>query len=229
MPKVARLISFLFLALCQVVLCDSETPPRIPDCLYVVAQEYDFDVSKHRDKCFRDELGFGQNKTVRKTEDLLGIRPTEIKFIGCSIAPFYTRVDRTEPELHFEILYNSEMTQSGSLIAIMHELGHVYQLKQAGSRERLLEALHRDLQRVELGADYLAGLSVARLNMSEKETAVGLALVGSYVVRAGSHGLPHERSAAFNYGHTDGKTNDSLGALYIEFQDNGYGQIKQPW
>ena len=41
--------------------------------------------------------------------------------------------------------------------------------------------------------------------MSEKDFDVGLAQVGSYAIHSAPHGLPHERSASFNFGVTDGK------------------------
>jgi hypothetical protein len=195
----------------------------------VVPQGEAFVLAKHRDKCFRDELGFSQAVTVLSLEKLFGLDPAEIQFVGCDIAPFGTSIDRTEPELHFEILYNSKFDRSGTVIAIFHEIGHVYQLKQTGSHQSLLTSLHQDLQRVELGADYLAGFAIGRLRMDEKEFAVGLALVGSYAHQSTPHGLPHERSAAFNYGDTDGKTHQSLDILYSDFQDNSYGQIMHRW
>jgi hypothetical protein len=228
MLKGAR-ISLLTATLFCTVISDSQVRNYNPDCLNLVSQEEAFDLSQHHDQCSRDELGFSQAAAVRSVEGLFGLDPTEIRFVGCDIAPFYARIDRTEPKLHFEILYNSKADQSGVVIAIFHEIGHVYQLKQAGSHQRLLMSLHQDLQRAELGADYLAGIAIGRLHMDEKQFAVGLALVGSYAHQSTPHGLPHERSAAFNYGNTDAKTDQSLGALYSDFQDNSYGQIKHRW
>ena len=190
------------------------------DCLNLIPQEGVFSLKDHRDKCFRDQLDFSNSAAVQNTEKLFGLSTGEIGFVGCDIAPFSTRIDRSEPELHFQILYNSALDRSASTIAILHELGHIYQLKQAGSHEGLLSSVHQDLERVELGADYLSGLAIARLHMNEKDFDVGLALVGSYVIHSAPHGLPHERSASFNYGVTDGKTGNSVNSLYAEFQDN---------
>jgi hypothetical protein len=197
------------------------------DCLNLMPQEKPFSLSDHQAKCFRDELNFSNAKNVHDAEELLGISASEIRFVGCDIAPFYARVDRTEPRLHFEIVYNSTVDQSASMVAILHEIGHVYQLKRAGSQADLLSSAKQDLERVELGADYLAGLAIGRMKVSEKDLEVGLALVGSYEVHSGPHGLPHERSASFNFGVTSGKTETDIGSLYDTFQDEDYGNIKR--
>jgi hypothetical protein len=199
------------------------------DCLNLMPQEKPFSLVAHQDKCFRDELSFSNATDVRNAENLLGISASEIHFVGCDIAPFYARVDRTEPRLHFEIVYNSKLDFNASMVAILHEIGHVYQLKQAGSQESLLSSAKQNLERIELGADYLSGLAIGRLGLSEKNFEVGLALVGSYEVHSGPHGLPHERSAAFNYGVTAGKTDTDVSSLYDAFQDDDYGNIKHRW
>jgi hypothetical protein len=199
------------------------------DCLNLLPQEGSFSVMDHRDKCFRDQLGFANVAVLQNAEKLFGISPGEVGLVGCDIAPFSARIDRSEPELHFEILYNSTLDRAASTIAILHELGHVYQLKRAGSHEALLSSAHQNLERVELGADYLSGFAIGRLQLSEKDFEVGLALVGSYVIRSSPHGLPHERSESFNYGVTAGKTSGSVTDLYDEFQDDDYGQIKYRW
>lgn len=199
------------------------------DCLNLLPQERTFSLKDHQDKCFRDELNFSNVTELRKAEDLFGISASEIKFVGCDIAPFYARVDRSEPRLHFEIVYNSTLDRSASMVAILHEIGHVYQLKLAGSQEDLLSSAKQDLERVELGADYLSGLAIGRLHLSEKDFEVGLALVGSYEVHSGPHGRPNERSAAFNYGVTAGKTDTDIRSLYDTFQDEDYGNIKHRW
>ncbi len=199
------------------------------DCLNLIPQERPFSLRDHQDKCFRDELNFSNVTDLHNAEELLGISASEIRFVGCDIAPFYARVDRTEPRLHFEIVYNSTLDRSASMIAILHEIGHVYQLKRAGSQQGLLSSAKQDLERVELGADYLSGLAIGRLHLSEKNFEVGLALVGSYEVHSGPHGFPHERSASFNYGVTAGKTDTDVSSLYDTFQDDDYGNIKHRW
>lgn len=215
-------------ALLSTVFSDTQTTGDGRDCLNLIPQEKAFFLKDHRDKCFRDERSFSKVKDLQDAEKLLGISASEITFIGCDIAPFSTRIDRTEPQLHFEILYDSTLDSSAAVIAMLHELGHVYQLKDAGSREDLLSSAQKDLKRVELGADYLCGLAVGRLHLSEKHFEVALALVGSYEAHSAPHGSPHERSAAFNYGITAGKNTDtSVSPLYGKFQDDDYGYIKQ--
>lgn len=222
--RIRRLI--VATTLLSAVCSYTQPPEEALDCLNLIPQEGVFSLKDHRDKCFRDQLGFSNDAAIQDTEKLFGLSASNIGFVGCDIAPFSARIDRTEPELHFQILYNSALERSASTIAVLHEIGHVYQLKQAGSHEGLLSSAHQDLERVELGADYLSGLAVGRLHMSEKDFDVGLALVGSYAIHSAPHGFPHERSAAFNYGVTDGKTGDLLNSLYGDFQDNQYGQIK---
>jgi hypothetical protein len=220
-----RLIFLAFLL--STLFCYAQPKNAALDCLDLLPQEGTFSVKDHRNKCFRDELGFANISAIQNAEKLFGLSPKEIAFVGCDIAPFAARIDRSEPELHFEILYNSTQELSASTVAIFHELGHIYQLKQAGSYEGLLSSAHQDLERVELGADYLAGVAVTRLQMSEKDFDVDLALVGSYTIHSSPHGLPHERSASFNYGVTSGKTDNPLDSIYQKFQDDDYGHIKQ--
>jgi hypothetical protein len=216
---------FLSTLLFSTLVCHTQPTEKAPDCLNVLPQETAFSVRDHPDKCFGDQLGFANVEAIQNAEKLLGLSSKEIGFIGCDIAPYYARVDRSEPALHFEIVYNSADARSSSTIALLHELGHAYQLKQAGSYEGLLSSANQKLERIELGADYLAGLMVGRLHMSEKDLD-GLALVGSYAVHSGPHGLPHERSESFNYGVTAGKTSESIASLYDGFQDEDYGHIK---
>jgi hypothetical protein len=213
--------------LLSTLICHTQPTDKGADCLNLLPQEGTFSVKDHKDKCFRDQLGFANLEVIKNAEELFGLSPREVGFIGCDIAPYSARIDRSEPELHFEILYKSTDAQSASTIAILHELGHAYQLKHAGSRESLLASADQNLERVELGADYLSGLAVGRLRMSEKDFEVGLALVGSYAVHSGPHGHPNERSESFNYGVTAGKTSDSIASLYDGFQDDEYGHIKQ--
>lgn len=101
----------------------------------------------------------------------------------------------------FLVRYPSSV-RSNYLAPIVHELAHVVQMRDAGS----LAALNaRDnSRRIELGADFLAGLafnvSLKQLNGGDFET--NLELAGSYKVAADDHGLPEQRTQAFRLGST---------------------------
>ncbi len=85
-------------------------------------------------------------------------------------------------------------------------------------------------RRIELGADFLAGLafniSLKRLNSGDFET--NLQLVGSYKVEASDHGAPEHRTQAFRLGSTRMEPYPQL--TIIEAMDywnaNDYARIK---
>ncbi|MBI3149221.1 MAG: hypothetical protein HYZ17_12000 [Betaproteobacteria bacterium] len=96
----------------------------------------------------------------------------------------------------FLIRYPSQVG-SNYLAPIVHELAHVVQMRDAGGLAVLNP--RENSHRIELGADFLAGLafniSLGHIGGGDFET--NLELAGSYTVTVDDHGLPEHRTQAF--------------------------------
>src|SRR6185437_12558686 len=97
-----------------------------------------FDRTQHSE-CKADKIGLTNKKIIIDAQRFFGIPAGEVSFVGCDAAPFQTRPLVTDSSPNFEILYCSKGgDDTGTLAApILHELGHVYQLRMAGSYENL--------------------------------------------------------------------------------------------
>lgn len=220
--------STTFALIVLVTLSTASSQIHSMDCLNSNDQKQAFDLDDHKE-CRDDQFGIAQNDTVRKVEKLLGLSEDQITFIGCDAAPFSTQMTDMEQPFHFQILYSTSGSQArqNCIAPLLHEIGHVYQLNKMGSREKLLESLRKSIQRVELGADFLAGVAAARLELNPGEFQRNLALAGSYDEKSvDAHGLPSDRTSAFRYGYFYEPKNASVEAQYSYFQRNLFGQIK---
>jgi hypothetical protein len=113
--KGARIRRLIFATtLLSAVFSYTQPTEEVLDCLNLVPQEGVFSLRDHRDKCFRDQLDFSNVAAVQDTEKLFGLSASDIGFVGCDIAPFSARIDQTELELHFQVLYNSALDRSAS-------------------------------------------------------------------------------------------------------------------
>jgi len=119
-------------------------------------------------------------------------------FQSCPGGQFHTLPDSTNPNRIF-VRYPSQVRR-GFLAPIAHELAHVVQIRRAGSLMALDPVNNH--RRIELGADFLAGLafniSLPQLDGDDFETS--LFLVGSYVPQINDHGTPDDRTIAFRMG-----------------------------
>jgi hypothetical protein len=187
-----------------------------------------FDYAQHPG-CDRDVLNVSNNPDVKKAEKILALLSDEIEFIGCAGASFKTFPVKTEPSFKFRIFYraSNNLKSQEYLAPILHEIGHVYQLRQAGSIQSLLQSLDNSAERIELGADFLAGFAAHKLGINVALAQRSLFLVGSYRsdVRD-SHGRPEDRTSAFRYGYFYEPEDSSLASQYADFQDNLFVQIK---
>ena len=199
----------------------------VPDCLNSDDDGGNFLLAAHP-ACKDDILRISKDVEVSQIENMLGIAPEEITFIGCAPAPFQTRMVRTEPPFHFQILYHlgSDLKSRDFAAPIFHELGHVYQLRKSGSKNKLLQSVGGSIDRVELGADFLAGLGAQKLKMNPGDFETNLFLMGSYdSQKSPSHGRPEDRSSAFRYGYYSPSRKPFEDSLYADFQDNEFAQI----
>jgi hypothetical protein len=196
---------------------------RLPNCLNSAHGEGGFDLAGHPE-CSRDELGVSTNLEVRSAEKMLGIAPQEVAFIGCPAANFGTQPQRVALGLpyHFLILYRADpkLAITDYISPLLHELGHVYQIKRAGGTGTLLAFI----ERTELGADFLAGIEARRLRLSPGLSQRTLDLVGTYT--NDPHGTPEDRTEAFRYGYFYQPAQAPIGPIYADFEDNLFNQVK---
>jgi hypothetical protein len=204
---------------------DGSSPNTMPHCLNSSSTEKPFELSKHPE-CTSDRANISNYREVKETEEMFGLKPAEITFIGCGAAPFSTSMVELDPPFHFQILYEAgdDSTSEDEYIApILHELGHVYQFKKAGSPSKLFEL---STERLELGADFLAGFAAAHLGFKNPSLFERtLSLVGSYEVKSDSHSTPEGRTQAFRYGFHC-RRSAPVESVYSDFQDNLFSQIK---
>jgi hypothetical protein len=201
---------------------------KMPRCLHVKQESSDFEISEHKKECNNDILHVGDEDSVRQAKEKLGLSQAEIEFIGCGPAPFSTSILNEHPPFRFLILYpiDDKITRKEYLGPVLHELGHVYQLSRTGSNASLMESLGNSIERVEMGADFLAGLALRALDKDESLFESSLVLVGHYKPNApDSHGTPPNRAAAFSFGYHS-RSAETWDSQYADFQDNRFIQIK---
>lgn len=150
--------------------------------------------------CGADAKGIGADPSVLAVLRTFGIPTSAVLFQSCPGGRFSAMPDSSDGKRYL-VRYPSHV-KSNYLAPIVHELAHVVQMRDAGG----LAALNpkENSRRIELGADFLAGLafniSLAHLSGGAFET--NLELAGSYRVTADDHGLPEHRSQAFRLGLT---------------------------
>jgi hypothetical protein len=127
-----------------------------------------------------------------------GIPEGTVVFKSCPGGIFSARPRRGTPG-QYEILYPSDVS-TGYIAPIVHELAHVVQIMAAGSLQALEPNKHH--RRIELGADFLAGLAFnqALKHLSNVDFEANLMLVGSYKQGDKNHGAPEHRTQAFRLG-----------------------------
>ena len=168
----------------------------IPKCLYGTFTQGDEKTPIA--PCGADVKGIGMDPNVLAVMQTFNIPTNVVVFQACPGGRFSVMPDSTDSK-RFLVRYPS--TARGNYLApIVHELAHVVQMRNAGG----LDALNprENSRRIELGADFLAGLafkeSLKHLNGVDFET--NLQLAGSYNVEINDHGLPEHRTQAFRRG-----------------------------
>lgn len=148
--------------------------------------------------CSGDTAAVGKNPEIQAVMALFGIPPSLVEFKSCPGARFAAMPDGKRKN-HFIVQYPAD-SRSNYIAPISHELGHVFQMRIAGSLEAL-DSRANSLK-IELGADFLAGLAfnkkLSKLNNLEFEA--NLKLIGSYEQKADNHGNPDQRTQAFRIG-----------------------------
>ena len=169
---------------------------------------------------------------MRQTMEALGIPFSVVTFKGCAGQPFSAAPvsNGAGSGGHYAVTYPSDLNSSmNAMVApIVHELAHVAQMRGAAG----LEGLRRkyESRRIELGADFVAGLVFTSVlkNADLKDFLLNLNLVGSYRQReVETHGTPDQRSGAFRLGAFRKYPYDELPISKSEqyFQENDYARV----
>lgn len=178
-------------------------------------------------QCNSDPLSLGRTTYVAESKQVYGIASVQVRFRGCSHAVFATeRHARMDGSRTYDIYYPTAAgTVSESYRApIVHELGHVLQEEKYGAPEALLDKLDGSMARVELGADFLAGVVYQRLWKGQTDTfefTSDIQLLGSFhSTDPQFHGTPAARSNAFRLGYflRDQQSGGDLGQDHAYFQ-----------
>lgn len=177
-------------------------------------------------KCSGDVLRISNDAVIEQTESLLNLQKNEIKFTGCVHSPFTTSLAATQ-SLLCVVTYPLGSTSGNPYKgALLHELGHCFQLKQAGDRKALMKRVNGSVERLELGADFLAGISCRHSDLGQGEFVRSVSLVGSYTSKDPDwHGQPEDRASAFRQGYHYSLDHLSIIDAYTDFQDNRFGGI----
>lgn len=176
-----------------------------------------------------DPLKLAEDTDVRTVMQLFGIHLNKVRFKGCTNSRFSVTPDvKSEAgDQRYIVTYPIDIVQS-YVAPITHELAHILQMEIAGGLDPLRDAFTS--KRVELGADFLAGIvfSNSLLHIDINRFQHNLSLMGQYVeLDVDAHGSPSQRNAAFRtgaYWNFDAWNRD-IRRVNNEFQQNHYGKI----
>lgn len=175
--------------------------------------------------CLPDHLDIKQQPQMIQAAGGLGIDIEAIRFQACNSPSFNTAMVGGAVTIN----YPTAMPFGKIVGALTHELGHVYQLRKAGGLANLMRDLGNSRERIELGADFLAGFLFRNFvtGSSRADFQTSVSLVGDYDDAAGpGHGTPEDRIAAFRTGYYYRGTPGDVNAANRYFQRDGFGLIK---
>ena len=218
------LVTALFGPLSLLQASGSEaTGGAVPDCLYAFSQG---DEKVVVEPCGEDALGVGADEKIVSVMRYFDIPPRAISFRSCPGGRFSARPHGTDGQ-RFIITYPSS-AKSDYLAAVVHELAHVVQIRAAGSLSAL--DAKTNSRRIELGADFLAGLAFNSVlkNLKFGNFESSLNLIGSYnAAKSDDHGLPGHRAQAFRLGAVRAAPYNELTAMQAldYFYGNHYASL----
>jgi hypothetical protein len=222
--KRARLSQLLFVICVAICLPTSVAGSgnNFPDCLH---SDTPAGTLSGDPGCHKDILDLSGDATVQRALDFLKLHTEKIVFTECSNFPFTTKMPKTSVPYQFEIDYPTipQSELQTRVPPMLHELGHIYQLRLAGSPAGVFEAHDNSSEKIELGADFLAGLTAQKLGIDPGPFERSLFLAGNY--RENDHGRAEDRSAAFRNGYYYPLNKTTLDKAYQDFLDNRYSQI----
>lgn len=176
--------------------------------------------------CSPDPTGYAKHPYVSDTIKYLKLDDIDIYLIGCTKGRFQTKMaPRGKSRKKAFAIYYTVPTASVQrelyTAPIIHELGHIYQIKLYGSFGALRDAMC--IERIELGADFIAAFvftnALKQHDLSRFQT--NLELRGNFTGSSTeNHGNPAERTSAFRTGHFFSKVHGSstMADAYDYFQ-----------
>lgn len=184
--------------------------------------------------CANDLLGFSKAALIQRVISIYSLNSVEIEFIGCNHVEFQTAQGDLVGEPHtYKVFYplDKSLTRDDYIAPLTHEIAHVRQMESAGGYLPLLAKF--EIKRVELEADYLAGVVFRSLSesVSMDQFQHNLILAGLYHdSRTEPHGTPEQRLRAFRYGHTQNtyRSGADIDRARAEFQRDTYGEVIEP-
>lgn len=167
-----------------------------PKCFYGTTMQGD--EKTPIEPCGSDVNGIGANTNVLAVMRTFNIPTNIVVFQACPGGRFSVMPEGDNTK-RFLVRYPSTL-KSNYLSPIVHELAHIVQIRDAGGIATLNSK--ESSRRIELGADFLAGLAfnmlLQHLNSVDFET--NLELAGSYKTEVDDHGRPEHRGQAFRRG-----------------------------
>ena len=197
----------------------------IPHCLYGTFTQGD--EKTPIEPCGADFKGVGKDPNVLAVMRTFNIPTNSVVFQACPGGRFSAMPDGKDVK-RFLVRYPSS-AKANYLAPIVHELAHVVQMRAAGGLAELKPK--ENSRRIELGADFLAGLafnmSLKQLNSGDFET--NLQLAGSYKVETDDHGTPEHRTHAFRRGSNRKEPYEELTILEAlnYWNQNDYARIRR--
>ncbi|MGH8083503.1 MAG: hypothetical protein ACREP7_23205 [Lysobacter sp.] len=174
-----------------------------------------------------DVYDFANNVNVRRAIETLGLQSKTIRFRGCEGAD-YSTAKATDEAGHAIYKITYPLDKDGRYFApIVHELAHVLQMDMAGG-PIALDAYGS--KKIELGADYTAGMVSATLlkDVDIRTFQHGLLLMGRYFDRShDAHGTPEQRTTAFRRGRFFRSNEDvpDIRAAISHFYQETYAEL----
>jgi len=227
MSSLCRGLPVCLLASLPLLIAASPTVSRTDGCLFA-----NTDGSTEAERCSDDPLQLMRDPTIANAIRSMGLEGQSIRFEGCERASFATISAPSARELRFVVRYPilRDVPTSQLVAPIVHELSHVVQVREAGSYAKFRAKL-ADSRRVELGADFLAGVVFANyLSVGNLKYQNSLELVGRYREDSfAAHGTPGQRNAAYRLGAyfllNQPNFPLDLPKLHLDFQENGYADV----
>lgn len=223
--KIYRRFALVAVAVVLISPCRLRAENTTPKCLY--GSYTQGDETAPVAPCGEDAKAIGSAPEVLAVMRTFGLQDGVVIFRSCPGGRFAAMPDSGDDK-RFLILYPSHVG-SNFLAPIVHELAHVVQMRDAGG----LAALNpkENSHRIELGADFLAGLAfnIALKHLNGGDFETNLELAGSYRVTVDHHGLPEHRTQAFRRGSNRKKPYPELTILEAlrYWNANDYARIRR--
>lgn len=180
--------------------------------------------------CTDDPRGLRTHPAIAKAIGALALPADRLALLGCAKGEFSAGSDAgfTDDDLRVSVVYPSQadLPTDQYIAALLHELGHAWQIFGAGGLAALQDKTSSD--RIELGADFMAGVLAFRVgSLTPDSFQTNAEVVGRYRETSDQHGNPVQRTMAFRYGYFYDRNNakKELSAAYADMQGEFYQQL----